>query len=53
MAWMALTIAPAVGLGAQDVPDWQTKAGGKMAFEGASVKLHKGPFPLDNGDACA
>lgn len=36
--------------------DWQTIAGGKKAFEVASVKLDKGPFrhpnfPLDNGDA--
>jgi bla regulator protein blaR1 len=37
----ALT-APAIR--AQDVPDWQTKAGGKIAFEVASVKLSKGDF---------
>jgi bla regulator protein blaR1 len=46
--------APAVA--AQDVDNWQTKAGGKMAFEVASVKLNPGPFrppnfPLDPGDA--
>jgi uncharacterized protein (TIGR03435 family) len=46
--------APAVR--AQEVDDWQTKAGGKMAFEVASVKLDPGPFrppnfPLDPGDA--
>jgi len=46
--------APAVR--AQDDGDWQTKAGGKMAFEVASVKLDSGPFhspnfPLDNSDA--
>jgi len=41
---------------AQDTPDWQTKAGGKMAFEVASVKLstqnEPGPqsMPLDAGD---
>jgi bla regulator protein blaR1 len=41
---------------AQDTPDWQTKAGGKMAFEVASVKLSTekqfGPLsvPLDAGD---
>jgi bla regulator protein BlaR1 len=39
----------------QDVPDWQTAAGGKMAFEVASVKPSKmfNPpnFPLDYGDA--
>jgi bla regulator protein blaR1 len=39
------------------VPDWQTAAGGKMAFEVASIKQSKpgaGPhanFPLDDGDA--
>jgi len=36
-------------------PDWQTAAGGKMAFEVASVRLAKSPrlpgFPLNNGDA--
>jgi bla regulator protein blaR1 len=45
-----------------DVPDWQTAAGGKMAFEVASVKLMKpgkdwiprAPlFPLDRGNAVA
>jgi bla regulator protein BlaR1 len=41
---------------AQDVGDWEAKAGGKMAFEVASVKLNPGPFrppnfPLDTGDA--
>jgi uncharacterized protein (TIGR03435 family) len=46
--------APAIQ--AQDAPDWQTKAGGKMAFEVASVKLSKGPFvspnvPLNAGEA--
>jgi uncharacterized protein (TIGR03435 family) len=45
------------GLYAQspDVPDWQTAAGGKMAFEVASVKPTKEfkipAFPLDSGDA--
>jgi uncharacterized protein (TIGR03435 family) len=39
-----------------DTPDWQAAAGGRMAFEVASVKLDKGPFrppnfPLDTGDA--
>lgn len=40
-----------------NVPDWQNKAGGKMAFEVASVKPAKAPrmppvnFPLDQGDA--
>jgi bla regulator protein BlaR1 len=36
-------------------PDWQTAAGGKMAFEVASVRQAKSPrlpsFPLNNGDA--
>jgi uncharacterized protein (TIGR03435 family) len=37
------------------VPDWQIKAGGKMAFDVASVKLSTGPFvnpnvPLNAGD---
>jgi uncharacterized protein (TIGR03435 family) len=37
-------------------PNWQTAAGGKRAFEVASVKLDTGPFrppnfPLDPGDA--
>lgn len=41
---------------AQTIPDWQTAAGGKMAFEVASVKLDPGParpsnFPLDSGSA--
>jgi bla regulator protein blaR1 len=37
-----------------DAPDWQSAAGGKMAFEVASVRLAKSPrlpsFPLNNGD---
>jgi len=41
---------------AQDTPEWQTKAGGKMAFEVASVKLDKGEFaspsfPMNKTDA--
>jgi hypothetical protein len=32
--------APAIRV--QDATDWQTKAGGKMAFEVASVKLNTG-----------
>jgi uncharacterized protein (TIGR03435 family) len=41
----------------QGVPDWQIAAGGKMAFEVASVKPTKRPkfpptiFPLDTGDS--
>ncbi len=34
--------------GAQQVPDWQTKAGGKMAFEVASIKLSQGKFTPPN-----
>jgi bla regulator protein blaR1 len=46
--------APAIR--AQDAADWQTKAGGKMAFEVASVKLTKGEagppsFPVNVGEA--
>jgi bla regulator protein blaR1 len=33
---------------AQDVPDWQTKAGSKMAFEVSSVKPSKGTFVPSN-----
>jgi len=33
---------------AQDVPDWQTKAGSKMAFEVASVKPSQGAFVPSN-----
>jgi bla regulator protein BlaR1 len=32
----------------QDATDWQIKAGGRMAFEVASVKLSKGPFVPPN-----
>ncbi len=47
--------APAVR--AQDATDWQSKAGGRMAFDVASVKPSKPDtffpptFPLDSGDA--
>ncbi|HEX4228152.1 MAG TPA: TIGR03435 family protein [Bryobacteraceae bacterium] len=48
--------APIVRAQPQRDSDWQAAAGGKMAFEVASVKLDKGPFrspnfPLDNGNA--
>ena len=39
------------------IPDWQTAAGGKLAFDVASVKqsdrnkFHPPSFPLDTGDA--
>lgn len=41
---------------AQDSQDWQTTAGGKMAFDIASVKLSNGPFvpptiPVNAGEA--
>ncbi len=41
---------------AQETQDWQTRAGGKMAFDVASVKLSKGPFvspnfPINVGEA--
>jgi hypothetical protein len=52
------TVPMAIGvIAAQspDVTDWQTAAGGKMAFEVASVKPGKAPkipnFPLDNRNA--
>jgi uncharacterized protein (TIGR03435 family) len=54
------TALVAIGVGTAQspgVPDWQTAAGGKMAFEVASVKPTKRPrfpptiFPLDTGDA--
>jgi bla regulator protein BlaR1 len=57
-AQLLLLAASIAALAAQspDVPDWQTAAGGKMAFEVASVKPSKGDFtppvfPLDSGDA--
>ena len=45
--------APAIR--AQDATDWQTRAGGKMAFDVASIKPSKGAFvpsnfPLDPSD---
>jgi uncharacterized protein (TIGR03435 family) len=56
---LLLSTAPmAIGVIAAQSPrvtDWQTAAGGKMAFEVASVKPGKVPkipnFPLDNRDA--
>jgi bla regulator protein BlaR1 len=53
-ALMAIGVTTAQSPG---VPDWQTAAGGKMAFEVASVKPTKKPrfppttFPLDTGNA--
>jgi uncharacterized protein (TIGR03435 family) len=63
IAGMAALVAPIIigimyasAIRAQDVADWQTKAGGKMAFEVASVKLSRGEFappafPLNSGEA--
>jgi beta-lactamase regulating signal transducer with metallopeptidase domain len=56
---LAFTAPVVIGVlnavGAQEIPDWQTKAGGKLAFEVASVKLSAGRqtalnVPLDAGD---
>jgi bla regulator protein blaR1 len=48
--------APMIRAQSQGGSDWQAAAGGKMAFEVASVKLDNGPFrppkfPLDSGSA--
>jgi uncharacterized protein (TIGR03435 family) len=48
--------APIIRAQSQGAADWQSAAGGKMAFEVASVKLDRGDFrppnfPLDNGNA--
>jgi uncharacterized protein (TIGR03435 family) len=63
VAGMTALLAPIVvgalnppAIRAQDATDWQTKAGGKMAFEVASVKLSTGAFvppayPLNSGEA--
>ncbi len=59
--WLLSTAVMAAGtIAAQspDAPDWQKAAGGKMAFEVASVKPDSGPFrppnfPLDNGNSFA
>jgi hypothetical protein len=54
---LSLSYAVVAVLAAQtpDEPDWQKAAGGKMAFDVASIKLTKLPrppsFPLNNGDA--
>src|SRR6185369_12987060 len=63
-AWKpSLVAACCLAAGAQDAvsppvaaPEWETAAGGKRAFEVASVKLDSGPFrppnfPLDPGEA--
>ena len=56
MAPVAVGILDAPSVGAQDQADWQSKAGGKMTFEVASVKLSTEKqfvppsVPLDAGD---
>jgi uncharacterized protein (TIGR03435 family) len=52
--WIGIIHASIMRTQSQALPDWETAAGGKMAFEVASIKLDKGParsplFPLDNG----
>jgi uncharacterized protein (TIGR03435 family) len=51
----AVTVISIIAAQSTDIPDWQTAAGGRMAFETASVKpsrMFKIPgFPLDNRDA--
>ena len=53
LRWNVLCVAVVAGVccctaalwaQADRVPEWQTKAGGKMEFEVASVRLDKGPF---------
>jgi len=49
MTILAATVPAGIGLGqAPNEPDWQTKAGGKMVFEVASVRLNPGPFEPSN-----
>jgi uncharacterized protein (TIGR03435 family) len=52
---IAIGVLNAPAVHAQGVPDWQTAAGGQMAFEVASVKLSDAPkipnFPLDARNA--
>jgi len=62
-AGMAALVAPIIvgaliapAMWAQDVTEWQTKAGGKMAFDVTSVKLSTGgfvppAFPFNAGEA--
>jgi len=57
LSWLSLLYVAIAVVAAQTPgdPDWQTAAGGKMAFDVASVKPAKSPrfpnFPLNNGDA--
>jgi bla regulator protein BlaR1 len=53
---IGIIYAPIIRGQSQGGSDWQAAAGGKMAFEVASIKLNKGQFlppnfPLDNGNA--
>jgi len=53
---IALAVWPIAAPAQSSAPDWQIAAGGRKAFEVASVKLDPGPFrppnfPLDAGDA--
>jgi uncharacterized protein (TIGR03435 family) len=51
-----ITVGVVKAVWAQEIPGWQTKAGGKMAFEVASVRLSTGKqflppsVPLDAGE---
>ncbi|HTA47453.1 MAG TPA: TIGR03435 family protein [Bryobacteraceae bacterium] len=57
-SWRVLLLTAPILL-AQEPPAWQVAAGGKMAFEVASIKVGPSdafvppPFPLDSGDAYA
>jgi len=57
LAFLCAAAASQAQQGPAAIPEWQTAAGGKLAFEVASVKPStesefRGPnFPLDNGDA--
>lgn len=55
---IAAILIISIVIDAQEVADWQTKAGGNMSFEVASIKRDTGEFrppnfPLDPGDAYA
>ena len=43
LAWLIICVLCATAIRAQSATDWQTRAGGKMAFEVASVKPGHGP----------
>jgi len=53
---IAIAVPIAFGILRAQSADWESAAGGKMAFDAASVKLDTGPFrppayPLDSGNA--